>query len=166
MADRPPLFQELLKRGASLNVISTVGDTPLSAAVQAGPIDLVRKCLEAGANPSLGDPLHYAVGRNSDEVEIIRLLCSYNAPVNTIQFQHPSARVLRHCFVRGTPLHEACRLGKIEVVKELLRQGANPNSTRMRYSDIEPTTPIDIAREEGHGHVVALLTSVERSVRL
>lgn len=166
MADRPPLFQELLKRGASLNVISTVGDTPLSAAVRAGSVDLVRKCLEAGANPSLGDPLHYAVGRNSDEVEVIRLLCSYNAPVNTIQFQHPSARVLRHCFVRGTPLHEACRLGKTEVVKELLRQGANPNSTRMRYSDIEPTTPIDIAREEGHGEIVALLTSVERSVRL
>lgn len=123
--------------------------------------------MEAGADPSLGDPLHDAVGRNYDEVEIIRLLCSYNAPVDTIEFHHPSARLRRDCLpIRGTPLHAACRLGKIEVVKELLRQGANPNSTRMRYSDIEFTTPIHIAREEGHGEIVALLTSAERNVRL
>lgn len=137
--------------------MSTSGETPLSVAVQAGSLETVKMLLEAGANVQDGDVLHYAVEREGDELEVIRLLLSRKAPVNAIQFAHPIARQLRHSLLRGTPLHKACFLGKHEVVDLLLTHGANPNSTRMRESQIEQTTPLDIAKQKGDERMVALL---------
>ncbi|EME43624.1 hypothetical protein DOTSEDRAFT_174562, partial [Dothistroma septosporum NZE10] len=157
--DRPKLFKELLQRGASPNAMSTSGETPLSLAIQAGSPATIKMLLEAGANVHEGDVLHYAVERQGDDLEVMRLLLSCNAPVNAIQFEHPIARRLRHFLLRGMPLHKACILGKYEVVDLLLRHGANPSSTRMRGSQIEQTTPLDIAKQQGDESMIVLLES-------
>lgn len=157
MIDRPQVLEELLQRGASPNAMSTSGETLLSVAVQAGALETIQMLLEAGANVQDGDVLHYAVEREGDELEVARLLLSHKAPVNGIQFAHPIARQLRHCLLRGTPLHEACLLGKHDVAYMLLTHGADPSSTRMRGSEIERTTPLDIAKQAGDERMVNLL---------
>ncbi|CAK4035030.1 Ankyrin repeat, partial [Lecanosticta acicola] len=157
LIDQPELVKELLQRGASPNAMSTSGETPLSVAVQAGSPATIKMLLEAGADVQDGDVLHYAVEREGDDLEVMRLLLSCNAPVNAIQFGHPNARRLRHSLLRGTPLHKACLLGKYEVVDLLLTHGADPSSTRMRGSQIELTTPLDIAKQQGYQSIMILL---------
>lgn len=154
--DRPRLLKKLLQHGASPNAMSTTSETVLSIAVQVGSISIIKTLLEAGADVRIGDVLHYAVEREGDELEVIQLLLSKGAPVNIIQFAHPHARQLRHALLRGTPLHKACLLGKHEVVDLLLKHGARVDSTRMRESQIEKTTPLDIATQRGDERMLYL----------
>jgi ankyrin repeat protein len=164
--DRPNLLEQLLQRGANPNVMSTSGETPLSVAVQAGSIRTIEMLLEAAADVQYGDVLHYAVEREADELEVIRLLLSKGAPVNAIQFSDPIARQLRQFLLRGTPLHKACRLGKHEVVELLLTHGADPQSMMMRESQIETPTPLDISKELRDERMVALLEDRRLSSRI
>lgn len=164
--DRPALLDQLLNLGASPNAMSTSGETPLSVAVQAGSVGTIRRLLQAGADAQLGDVLHYAVEREGDELEVIGLLLAEGAPLDAVQFSHPIARRLRHSLLRGTPLHKACLLGKHEIVKALLFYGANPNSTRMRGSQTERTTPFDIAKQRGDERTVALFEDRGPSSRI
>ncbi len=157
MLDRSERLELLLRRGASPNALSTSAETPLSVAVQTGTLESIQSLLKAGADVRLGDPLHYAIERRADALEVVRLLLDHKAPVNTIQFAHSSARQLRHSLVRGTPLHKACLLSKYEVAELLLRHGADPNITRIRDSQAEWTTPLDIAKERGDERMVTLL---------
>ena len=85
-----------MQQGASPNVVCATGETPFSAAVQAGTPECIKRLLEAGADVSLGDPLHYAVERKKDSYDVVRLLLHLGAPVNAIQFADPKARQLRH----------------------------------------------------------------------
>jgi ankyrin repeat protein len=158
--DRPNLLKQLLQRGANPNVMSTSGETSLSAAVQASSIRTIKMLLEAAADVQNGDVLHYAVEREGDELGVIRLLLSRGAPVNAI------ARQLRQSLLRGTPLHKACRLGKHEVAELLLTHGADPKSTMMRESQIETTTPLDISRELKDERMIALLEDHRLSCRI
>ncbi|KAK5673912.1 hypothetical protein LTS10_013313 [Elasticomyces elasticus] len=160
--DRPMLLETLLQKGANPNALSTSGETPLSAVVQTGTLESVRRLLEAGADVKMGDPLHYAVERETDAFQVVQLLLSHKAPVNTTQFADPSARQLRHFLTRGTPLHKACLLSKYEVAELLLEHGADPNSTRMHDSKIEFTTPLGIAKQMGDKRMITLLETVVR----
>ncbi|KAK0866005.1 hypothetical protein LTR87_015185 [Friedmanniomyces endolithicus] len=164
--DRPKLLEQLLQQGASPNALSTSAETPLSAVVQTGTLESIRRLLEAGADVRMGDPLHYAIEREADALEVVQLLLYHKAPVNTIQFADPSARQLRHSLTRGTPLHKACLLGKYEVAGLLLKHGADPNSTRMRDSQAEQTTPLGIAKQRGNERMITLLETVRPDSRL
>lgn len=167
MIDRPKLVEQLLQQGASPNALSTPAETPLSVAVQTGTVELIRRLLEAGADVGLGDPLHYAIEREADALEVVRLLLHRNTPVNTIQFAHPSARQWRHSLTRGTPLHKGCHVGKYEVVAEvLLKHDANTHSARMRESQAEQTTPLDIAKQREDNRMITLLETFRPDSRL
>uniref|UniRef100_A0A8C5X4P0 Uncharacterized protein n=1 Tax=Malurus cyaneus samueli TaxID=2593467 RepID=A0A8C5X4P0_9PASS len=83
--------------------------------------------------------------------------------LETIQIAHifsPDVRrgFLTHCIVPSmfqddqTPLHISARLGKADIVQQLLQQGASPNAaTTSGY------TPLHLSAREGHEDVAAVL---------
>ena len=109
-----------------LNVTNDEGWTPLMQAAAAGHAQVCKQLLEAGAyvrceTRSQTTPLHY-VARWLPEKErdtnviilIIDLFLSCGAPVNAANAHGV------------TPLHEAAQMGSHEVVRFLLKRGANP----------------------------------------
>ncbi|QGM48958.1 MPPV-334 ankyrin repeat protein [Magpiepox virus 2] len=78
----------LIFYGAVVNKICEVsGSTPLHVAVNNGNTKIVKLLLENGANPNSLDkgnstPLHIAIDKHSDMVELIKLLLEYGADID------------------------------------------------------------------------------------
>jgi len=56
-----------------------------------------------------------------------------------------------------TPLHVACRFGRLEVVHQLLARGALPN-----FAANDGSTALSLATYRGHAVIVQLLRSAPR----
>jgi len=105
-----------------------VGDTPLHLAAAGYRVEIVRRLLQAGADPNSilnhrrSGPLHYAADTcltspawsACKQVETIRCLLDAGAKVNA-----PDKN-------GATPLHRAVRTRGVEAVKYLLKHGADP----------------------------------------
>ncbi|MFE9745835.1 ankyrin repeat domain-containing protein [Saccharothrix saharensis] len=130
--------------------------TPLHVAVENGRADVVRVCLDAGADPAALD----ARGRTpldlADDPRIARLLIEAGAP-------HRTRR-------SSTPLHDACRRAAadadwVPVVELLLEHGADPG-VRDEFGEL----PSDLVGEQGsrglRDRLNALVVASGRSVEL
>ncbi|KAK5642694.1 hypothetical protein RI129_008861 [Pyrocoelia pectoralis] len=79
----------LLQKGADANVRNHRGQTPLHLAARAQSVECVETLLRKGnADPNLGDhdrrtPLHAAVGKAARSYDIIEVLVSWGADINT-----------------------------------------------------------------------------------
>lgn len=101
--------------------------TPLSAACQAGNIDVVRKLLEHGADVNLqaakiATPLVTAC--REGHIEVVSLLIEYGADLNL----QDNESLIGH-----TPLTAACEGKHFSVVEKLLEAGANVNEHNIMY---------------------------------
>ncbi|MEF8788024.1 MAG: ankyrin repeat domain-containing protein, partial [Planctomycetota bacterium] len=123
------------------------GVTMLAAAACFGHAETTQMLLEEGADPDLWDmhrrtPLHYAAIRGHPEVA--RLLLDAEARTDLPDIEETGYR---------TPLHYAAAEGHAEVVHHLLEADA---CTEVRDGDGK--MPLDLARQNGHAGVAALLT--------
>ena len=89
------------------------GETALHAAVEGGYLDIVKMCLEKGANvksrrANLAHPLHIAA--INGYVEIAKLLVDYRAKIEARNANHE------------TPLHKAAAFNKFRMVEFLLEK--------------------------------------------
>lgn len=112
-----------------------------------GPITLIRRLLDEGADPNLdeGDgfpPLIAAFDRKDDAAEVIELLLERGADVHQRNFNDYTA------------LHLAAGRGDLDLVELLLRHGADAN-TIVRIDDME--TAVELAEQAGHTSVVERL---------
>ena len=134
--------------GDLLKVTNKYGATPLSVHVRAdndetillvackkGDLPIVKKVLEAGADPNKTDrfgctPLYYAC-RNSD-LECVREFVVHIPDVICDLMKVANKYGATPLSVRGdndqTILHVACMKGDLSVVKKVLEAGADPNS--------------------------------------
>ncbi|CAM9172524.1 unnamed protein product, partial [Discosporangium mesarthrocarpum] len=164
--------QMLLRSFPDSEARDAYGRTPLWEAVDAAHLDCVALLLRDGANPNMPDyrgmtPLHTAA-KNEDVPCMSALLCAgadrgavTMAGATPLHFaaenksgavllqllrQAPLGLVGARALDGTTPLHRACKLGRVECVTVLLKHGALESD-----EDNEGNTPASLVPEEGEG---------------
>lgn len=128
-------MKHLLDEGADPNKTIIRGHTPLITASRMGRPKIVLLLLQSGADPKHQDdlgwtPLHHAILEEHSNLLVIKMLVNAGANINAQDHR------LR------TPLHRAAQYGYIEIVKYLLKVGADPKIKD--YSDWTPCDRIDL----------------------
>lgn len=143
----------LLNHGADPNRQYLIDLTPLSLAVESAPISVIHLMLSHGGNIRKGQLLHHAIERRPDTIEVLRLLIENGAPINSTMYEdHYVSWALFQFMGLGTPLHKAAELGKVDVVRYLISQGASQS-----VKDANGRTAIEGARMLNQWEVVEAL---------
>ena len=156
-----PLVTFFLAHSASAHLRHTAYTslTPLSIAASFASISIVTLLVSSGARVDRGNVLHAAV--TSDQpgrLEIISYLISQGAPVNTLWNAHNRRRasIEDHLqgedWVRGTPLHEAVKVGRKAVLALLLERGGDAEA-----KDVKGRSVKDVARMRGNKGILEIL---------
>lgn len=174
------LVEYLIRMGANVRTPANNNDLPLHYAVSSGgTLDIVKYLINNGAEPTITSsdgmsPIQYAaLGGN---IDVVRFLIDtknvdYNLTENRIHTLYFAVRggslaVTRYLVsekrvnvnvrdnVNATPLHDAASHGYLDIVKFLLRCGADANARSLLNE-----TPLDCARGKGHSKVVECLRS-------
>ncbi|KAJ5399233.1 hypothetical protein N7465_009722, partial [Penicillium sp. CMV-2018d] len=133
----------LLDHGADPNRRCNIDCTPLSYAVEHAALPIVSLLLNRGGDVTKGQVLHHAVARDSDAMEVLKLLIAQGAPINGIMYQNHQPSWDMYFFMGETPLHKAVFFRKIDVIHYLLREGADLN-----VKDVRGRTAIQCAGED------------------
>ncbi|XP_064174588.1 ankyrin repeat and SOCS box protein 13-like [Anguilla rostrata] len=144
-------LQQLIRSGASVNIVAVDSITPLHEACIQGQTQCVRLLLEAGAQVDRrtvhgSTALCNACAAGSPEC--IRLLLEYGAAAN------PTLTALT-----ATPLHEACIRGSVECVQLMIAGGA-----QLEVFDIYFGTPLHAACMKQHVDCARALLSAGANV--
>lgn len=139
----------LVKAGADVNLRDTYA-TVLHGAAESGSSETVRYLLRCGANPKAEGkygslPLNDAAKAGS--VECVSALLEAGTNID-------------HCapYSGGTALMVASKQGDADMVRFLLRRGANPNIRAKEDADgAEVMTALKSARKNGHSDIVKML---------
>lgn len=115
----------LLDHGADPNRRCVIDLTPLSLAVESGPISVIYLMLDYGGDIRIGQLLHHAIERQSDTIEVLKILIEKGAPINSTVYDDHASWALFHFMGLGTALHKAAEMGKVDVVRYLISEGAN-----------------------------------------
>ncbi|KAL6804738.1 ankyrin repeat-containing domain protein [Trichoderma sp. SZMC 28013] len=135
-------------------VMTERGETPLIVAIKTGKTDVVRQLLKLGVDTEHRDKngftaLLVAVERpTGSSLEMIRALLDANLPnhadVNSGGGVHPTA------------LYNAAKYGKMEVVEELIRLGAQVNARGGQYN-----TALNAAAASGFNQIAEFLLDLK-----
>ncbi|KAK1060518.1 hypothetical protein LTR12_006100 [Friedmanniomyces endolithicus] len=148
------LCRWFLSHGADPNAGCGLDKTPLSAAVQYGPLEVIELLFNHGGTIECGQLLHFAVWRHlSDRLDVVRYIIRKGASVNMLMYQNrPDCYIQREAFGLGTPLHAAATEGDMAVVRLLLDEGAD-----ISIQDSLRKLPYQLAEMHGHEAVATLL---------
>jgi len=170
----PELVELLIQRGAHVNAVDEVGETPLHLATGIS-LAMVKSLLAAGAHVNVANehgatPLHAAA--KVDALETAELLLDSGANVNahdaygctplyfnytegSILFTEPGT-VAGALLARGArhTIHSLVYLGDQAEVHKALEAGTDPNTR-----DRQGNTLRHLAARRGHSHVVQALLS-------
>ena len=157
-----------------LSVMTRLGRSILHVACEKGDIFVVKKLLEAGADPNITDKYGFtplmrtvmSVGQVSDTnaSSIITALCkTQNCNLNAKYVVYKAESVVKLRYEEGsTALHMATDVDNIESnsssVKVLVENGA-----KLDVRDIRGRTPLHIASIRGHHSLITLLAPTQES---
>jgi ankyrin repeat protein len=172
-----PIVQALLREGADPNYRGSGGLTSVHRACLLDCSDQLELLVNAGGSLALGDddgetPIHLAA-REGNTAIIERLLAlgsdaqqqsDYGIPLDRAAYGGYASAVAallnsgvpitaQNSWGR-TPLHEACRYGRLEATRLLLRRGAEPDAVDHFGNN---RTPLHEAVAPGDGPIVELL---------
>jgi len=131
--------------GVSIDHTNMKGVTALATASQKGYLSVVRKLLEAGANPQLSNRL--------GQTPLIQ--ACHNGHLDTVKCLVEHGAVVEHAnYNRTTALMRAAQQGHKHCVLFLLKSHANVNR-----KNGEQMTPLMLAAQRGHAEVAHVLIS-------
>ncbi|CAF1255635.1 unnamed protein product [Adineta ricciae] len=119
---------ELAPSGQLALTMNLCGQTPLFCAAKEGRIDIVKYLLDHGANPRVQN--HYGVSAlwipaQKGMLQVVELLLNAGADTHIAPF----GNLADELNITGwTPLYAAMKSRKFDVVKLLLKRGADPNA--------------------------------------
>ena len=143
-----------------VNLMDITGNTPLHEACVCGNVAIVKELLEHGADANAQNE-NFGDGKSP-----LQTACTggYAAVVKAmLDFNCERAKELVETRVRGsrnTVMHVATESGDVEMVKVLLRYGANPsvqNDTKV--------APVHIAAEHGYTDIARVLLDFDDSCK-
>ena len=151
-----------LDHGADPNAETRMDVTPISRALVYASIDIIKVLFNHGGPHSInhGQLLHHAVHREMpDRLQVLEYLFIKGAlgNINQLKYQDrldlfEEENLIVGC---GTPLHEAARTGKQDIVKFLVAYGADP-----LIRDGKGLLAIDCALQAGQDVVAEYLASL------
>jgi uncharacterized protein len=132
------MVELLIELGAEVEAMDYEGQTALLNAAHSGHIDVIEVLVEAGADVDWcdeeGNTALTLMIKRSDDADAIRRLVDLGAKLQTAGWQK-------------SPLHTACRAGRVRAVRALLKLGADVDA-REGYGRSGPTA-LHIACERG-----------------
>lgn len=147
----------LLDHGADPNRQCVIDLTPLSLAVESAPISVIQLMFSRGGDARKCQLLHHAIERHSDNIAALRLLVENGANINSTMYEdHYPSRALFNFMPLGTALHKAAELGKVDVVRYLVSEGANLSikdangRTALEYAQLLNQREVIQALEKGN----------------
>ncbi|XP_067669201.1 uncharacterized protein [Haliotis asinina] len=140
----PEAVNSLLQRGAKVNHVSAVGVSALHGAAYMGAMDMLECLLENEANPNLKLFEGISPEEKSKIASHVEQWCK-STPGKDINLGR---------YDGGTALHVAVDMGYTDMVRLLLKSGADPN-----LRNLHNESAIDIAREKKHNLILRLLES-------
>lgn len=148
------MVQWFLQNGADPDARCNLDLTPLSVAVEVGHFELVKLMMGESRHIRSGQLLHHAVRREApDCAQVVEYILGQGADVNEVMYQHDIKSYLQlEAFGLGTPLHEAAKLGKLDVIELLGQYHANP-----LVEDSLGMTPMQVAEAMNHSDACDLL---------
>jgi cytohesin len=137
----------LLDRGANPNAPTSWGITPLANAASQGDLPRAKMLLSKGADANaadgfFGSPL---IAAASSSPSVVNLLLQQDAKSTLNTARHPDES--------ATALMIAAAQGRVEIVRALLRAGADP-----LIKDRNGKTALDYAKQGRNGEVIRLLS--------
>jgi ankyrin repeat protein/cytochrome c551/c552 len=125
-----PLVALMLKKDADVHVKDSRGETALGLAATIGEVETMRLLLakgaDAGAVNAKGEtPIILAT--KSKRPEAVRLLIEKRVDVNVASTSFNTVRHGPIAMIKLTPLHRAAAFGPVEMVRDLLKAGAEVN---------------------------------------
>lgn len=123
------ITDKLLEHGAFIDAKDIKGCTPLYLASKEGTAEAAALLIDRGADVAIAaedgrTPLHMALSRGKDGLEIAKRLLNY---VPDVGGHNPYVNAMAKD--NATPLHVAAEYGPLEAVKMLLHLGADINQT-------------------------------------
>ncbi|KAI7364332.1 hypothetical protein KC367_g8753 [Hortaea werneckii] len=151
------MVQWFLQNGANPDARCNLDLTPLSVAVEVGQFEVVKLMMGESRQIRSGQLLHHAVRREvPDCAQVVKYIIGQGADVNEVMYQQDIKSYLQQeAFGLGTPLHEAAKLGKLDVIELLGRYHANP-----LIEDSLGMTPIQVAEAMNHSGACGLLQNL------
>src|SRR5262249_19446844 len=143
---RTEMVRFLLAHGADARIESKQFSAMCYAALR-GRTQIVKELLAHGASPNetfgIGRVSLLYVTINNEHLETAKVLIRHSAD--------PS-----HLLKHGNPLHAAAELGSLDLVRKLLKGGADPNPSENK--------PITAAAAKGHDDILRVLLSAGADV--